>query len=357
MKKRVWIVIGGGDAPGLNAVTHAIVKSLPDCEILGFIGWFDGVPAQEYMLLTRDVTAPVRRIGGTILKTRNKGRFGFAAGAGDTITMDPALIEEFKQWYTNLGLDCIFVLWWDSTISTAALFQEHGMNIIAIPKTIDNDLASTQFTYGFQTAVEVVHESMQRLHTTATSHNRVMVVEVMGRHAWWIALYAGVAGGASVILLPEMPFSYQSIIQKLDERRKVGKHSSIIVVAEWAYESEAGMITKDDGSKAAYKLLGWIGAEITAYLNKTTDYEVRNNQLWHIQRGGSPSAMDMVLSIQYGSYAARMYKNREFGRMVVYHDSVMSSVTIKEWVAKLNMVSKDNQLYQLACDMWVSFGQ
>lgn len=357
MKKRVWIVIGGGDAPGLNAVTHAIVKSLPDCEVLGFIWWFDWVPAEEYIVLTRDVTAPMRWIWGTILKTRNKGRFGFAAWAGDTFVMDPALIEEFKQWYTKLGLDCIFVLGWDSTISTAQIFQDNGMNIIGIPKTIDNDLASTQFTYGFQTAVEIVHESIQRLHTTATSHNRVMVVEVMGRHAWWIALYAGVAGGASVILLPEMPFSYDAIIKKLDERRDLGKHSSIIVISEWAYESETGLVTKDDWSQAAYKLLWWIGAQLTAYLNKNTDYEVRNNQLWHIQRGGSPSAMDMVLSIQYGSYAARMYHHQEFGRMVIYHDSVMSSVSIKEWVAKLNLVNKDNQLYQLARDMWVSFGQ
>jgi ATP-dependent phosphofructokinase / diphosphate-dependent phosphofructokinase len=354
--KRVGIVIWWWDAPGLNAVTHAIVKSLPDCEIFGIMWWYQWLIEDDVIELTRNVTAQSRRQWWTILKTRNKGMFGFAAGAGDEIKLPVELVEAMKAWYERWKLDCLFVLGGDSTISTAQCFQEAGMNIIWIPKTIDNDLAATQFTYGFQTAIEIVHEAMQRLHTTATSHDRVMVVEVMGRHAGWIALYAGIAWWASLILLPEMPFSYDEIIRKLNERRDHWRHSSIIVVAEWAYEKDQWMITKDDGSKAAYKLLWWIGAEITAYLNKHTDFETRNNQLGHMQRWGSPSAMDMVLSIQYGAYAASMYRNGEFGRMVIYKDGEMSSVTIKEWTAHLKSVTENNQLYQLAKWMWISFG-
>lgn len=353
--KKVGVVIGGWDAPGLNAVTHAIVKALPDCEVLGFIWSFDAVIDSEYITLTRDVTAPVRWIWGTILKTRNKGRFWVAAGAGDEVYLPQNLIDELKAWYDKLGLECLFVLWWDSTISTSRLFQENGINIIGIPKTIDNDLASTEYTYGFQTAIETVNDALQKLHTTATSHDRVMVVEVMGRHAWWIPLYSWIAWGASIILLPEMPFSYDNIIKILEERREMGKNSTIIVVAEWAHENQTWMITKDDWSSASYQSLWWIWEQLTAYINKNSDFEARNNQLWHIQRWWSPSGMDMVLSLQYGSYAARMFRNQEFGRMVVCNNSEMSSMTIKEWTALLKNVTKDSQLYQLACEMGISF--
>lgn len=333
----------------------SIVKALPDYEIYGFMKSFDGVIDKDYTVLTRETTSHIRRIGWTILKTVNKWRFGAKTGGGDATWIDPELVRMTKKSYDELWLDGLCVLWGDGTLTTALQLHEAGIHTIGIPKSIDNDLQATDFTFGFMSAVDIVSEAMQRLHTTASSHDRVMVVEVMGRHTGWIALYAGMAGAASVILLPEMPFSYEHIVAHLEARRARWRHAHIIVVAEWAASSDGEKVLKNDGSSASEILYGGIGEALTAYLNTTTTFEARNNQLGHIQRGWSPNAYDLILATSYGAYAARMVREGVYGNMVVFTNNTMTHVPLADAVDGLKKVTPDHYLVELGKSLGICF--
>lgn len=357
MTKRIWIIVWWWDCPWLNTVVASIVKALPDYEIYGFIKSWDGLLDKQYKILDRSNTSHMRRVGGTILKTVNKWRFGFKVWAWGVAILDPELVKETKQSYDELWLDCVCVLGGDGTLGSCIQLQEAWINCIGIPKSIDNDLMATDYQFGFMTSVEIVTEAMQRLHTTASSHDRVMVLEVMGRHTGWIALYGGIAGWASMILLPEMPFSYEAVIKHLEARRARGRTSHVIVVSEWAYPTDGEKVVKNDGWTANEILLWWIGEALTRYLNTNTDFETRNNQLAHIQRGGSPYAFDLMLSSMYGAYAAQMVRNQEFGSMVTYHGTQLGSAKIADAVSWLKSVDPAGQMVKLAQSMGISFGQ
>ena len=246
----------------------------------------------------------------------------------------------------------------DGTLSTAAQLKDSGFNIIGLPKTIDNDLYATDYTFGFHTALAIVSEALDRLHTTATSHDRVMVCEVMGRHAGWIALYGGIAGGANMILLPEFKFSYQKIVETLDKRAARGRHSTIIVVSEGAQAVDGDAVFKQDGSVSKELIFGGIGEAITSYINKNTDYSARNTALGHIQRGGTPEAYDRIISTQYGAFAAQLIRKSNYGKMVAFQGGDMVAVELEyDKVCKMKDIKADNQMLALAKEMGVSFGQ
>jgi ATP-dependent phosphofructokinase / diphosphate-dependent phosphofructokinase len=359
MKKRIGILNSGGDCPALNTVIDAIVKALDhDHEIIGFYRGFEGLLEKNYLLLDRNYTSQNRWIGGTILKTVNKGNFPSKRdnSAFDSVEME--VIEKAYSTYQELGLDALIVLGGDGTLFTAYQLQNFGFKIIGVPKSIDNDLNITDFTFGFHTAVEIANEAINRLHTTAASHDRVMILEVMGRTAGWIALYSGLAGGANMILLPEIPFKYNSIKEFLDFRANQQNTSSIIVVSEAASNVEGEYTYQNwDVKKGDSPRLGGIGEMLAKFINQETSYEARSVSLGHLQRGGSPIAYDKIIATQLGAYAANMYRNEEFGKMAAYKNNSIISADLSESVLELKLVPKNSQLIKLAKDIGISFGE
>jgi len=357
MKKRVGILNSGGDCPGLNTVIDAIVKGLDaECEIIGFYRGYEGLLRGDYTPLDRNYTSANRWIGGTILKSVNKGNFPSRKGNDAFDSAEVELIEKAFKTYTDLDLDGLIVLGGDGTLYTAYRLQKFGFNIIAVPKSIDNDLECTDFTFGFHTAVEIANEAINRLHTTATSHDRVMILEVMGRTAGWIGLYAGIAGGANMILIPEIPFDYAKIIEFLDGRYSTGHTSAIIVTSEAAIPKDGSAIMHNWGSSSSNLNYGGTGESLAQFINQNTDYEARSTSLGHIQRGGSPNAFDKIISTQLGAYAAEMFKNGEFGKMAAYVNNQIKSVDLGSSVLSLKLVSADSQIVRLAKNVEISFG-
>ncbi len=260
MTKRIGIINSGGDCPGLNTVTGAVVTSLyPDYEILGFYKGFEGLLDKNYIKLTPEITDPYRFQGGTFLKSVNKGRFAGKIGLGNVHQIDPEIIKQTVNSYNELGLEALVVLGGDGTMTTLLQLQEHGIKAIGVPKSIDNDLPGTDFTFGFQTAVEITTEALDRISTTAQSHDRIMVLEVMGRNAGWISLYSGIAGGAHCILIPEIPFENDKI-EKFFEKRLNNKQTwGLVVVAEGAIDRQNGVSVKSGGGQSSETKLGGVG--------------------------------------------------------------------------------------------------
>jgi ATP-dependent phosphofructokinase / diphosphate-dependent phosphofructokinase len=359
MYETIGIVTGGGDAPGLNAVIRAVVKTAV-CEhgmrVIGVEDGYEGLLGERKIreLMPADVRGLLPR-GGTILGTRNRGRFSTRSAQG--IAVKPEAV--YKEALTNLealGIEGLVVVGGEGTLAIAAEFDKLGVPVVGVPKTIDNDLACTELTFGFATALDIATEALDRLHTTAESHDRVMILEVMGRHAGWIALHSGIAGGADVILVPEIPFSMQSVADKVHSRDAAGSPFSIIVVAEGACEVGHQRIYQDPGDAFYAPRLGGIGVYCRTQLEELTGRETRCVVLGHLQRGGRPNAFDRMLATNFGACAVRALANGEKGVMVALQAADVVSVPISEAIANTKTIPPEGQLVRTARDTGISFG-
>ncbi len=357
MSKRIGILTSGGDCPGLNAVIRGVVKASWQLgyECIGFLKGYEGLydPVQ-YITLTPQNTTGILNQGGTILGSTNKGRFAATVGVSDRVEIDPELLKGVKNTIDQLGIDGLVCVGGDGSLAVAQQFHEYGIPCVGVPKTIDNDLSATAFTFGFDSAVACATDALDRLHTTAASHERIMVLEVMGRHAGWIALHAGIAGGGDVILLPEIPWSYENVCHKILDREASGKKFTLVVVAEGAHLPEGGTVgTEQTGAQTR---LGGIGDLVAAEIEARLHRETRTSVLGHLQRGGAPTTFDRVLATQYGAHAVRLVIEKKFGEMICYNPPHMSSVPIMEAVNHLRTVEPDCAIVQAARALGVSFG-
>jgi len=357
--KTIGIVTGGGDAPGLNAVIRAAVKTAANEYGLRVVGIEDGFEGLLGATRTRELKpADVRGLlprGGTILGTRNRGRF-IVRQEEDSDAKQEAVYREALDNLSRLGIDALVVVGGEGTLGIAAEFDRRGLPVVGVPKTIDNDLAATELTFGFMTALDTATEALDRLHTTAESHDRVMILEVMGRHAGWIALHCGLSGGADVILIPEIPFSLEKVARKVRDRDECGAQFSIIVVAEGAREIEGEEIYQQEGDRQGAARLGGIGHHIAHELGKRTGKEVRCVVLGHLQRGGSPNAFDRMLATNFGSAAVRALMRGKRGVMVALQAANVRTVPLAEAVADVKTVPPESQLVRTARDVGISFG-
>lgn len=362
--KRAMILTGGGDCPGLNAVIRAIVKRAnkeSDWEILGSIKAFDGILNEptELMVLDSEKVAGIHYQGGTIIQTTNKGgpyAWPVKNKNGEWEYVDRS--EEMIRKLSYLGIDAVISIGGDGSQRISQKLFEQGLNIIGVPKTIDNDLSATDSTFGFQTAIEVATEAVDKLVTTATSHNRVFILEVMGRDAGWIALNAAVAGGAEICLLPEIPYDTNEVLSRINSRFHKGRGFAIVVVAEGAKPKD-GEIIGEKSTEIGYEnvRLGGIGFKLEDDLKKLgCEHDIRVTVLGHLQRGGIPNAYDRVLASQFGVKAFEMVLAGEFGRMVSYRHPYITSVTLKDAIQKPNLVTLDTALMKTARGLGISFG-
>lgn len=356
--KRIGILNGGGDCPGLNAVTHGVVGAANTLgwEVVGFRDGFEGLlPPGDYKLLKRSKTQGILKLGGTILGTTNRGHFSSKQGAGETVGIERQLIEDAKKTIHQLGVEALIVVGGDGTLSTALQFQRAGVPVIGVPKTIDNDLQATAMTFGFDSAVSTVVDALDRLHTTAESHKRVMVVEVMGRHTGWIALFSGIGGGADIILIPEIPFHYSSIAKAIRKRESEGNHTTLVVVAEGSAPEGGHQLVESNEGAGEYRL-GGIGDRVACEIERLTGKETRSCTLGHLQRGGSPTSWDRVLATRFGVKAVHLIRDGCFGHMVSYQSYQVGSVPIEEAVEKLKLVDPDGEVVGTARAVGISFG-
>lgn len=358
-KKKIGVVTGGGDCPGLNTVIRAVAKASAKrgWETLGILGGFEGLLApQRYRTLDYQAIGGLLTRGGTILGTANRGRFSAKTGHGETRQLPAELIDGVKAGMETLGLSALVSIGGDGSLTITQQLFEHGIPVVGVPKTIDNDLAGTIMTFGFDSAVACATDALDRLHTTAESHNRIMVLEVMGRYAGWIALYAGVAGGADVILIPEIPFSYERICEKVKERESQEKHFTLVVVAEGAREKDSDFVTAAAQEANREARLGGIGNVVTAELEKRTGREARSCVLGHLQRGGTPTTFDRALCSMFGATAVELIAAGEFGRMVAFTGPGVGSIPITEAVGRLKTVTPDGNLARTARALGISLG-
>ena len=336
---KIGVLTGGGDCPGLNAVIRALVKSgwQKGYDFVGIRDGWKGLVELDTKTLDEGSASGLLPRGGTILGTSRTNPFKHE---GD--------VEKVEANIKGLGLDCVVCIGGDDTLGVAAKLHERGVRTVGVPKTIDNDLFATDFTFGFDTAVSVVTEALDRLHSTTESHHRVMVVEVMGRSAGWIAVYGGMAGGADVILVPEIPFEMEEVCALVNKRLKAGKHFSIIVVAEGAHLKESkGVITKDEELDAFGNVrLGGVAEMIAREVERETGIESRYVVLGHLQRGGSPTAYDRILATRYGVGAIELVEEGKFGRRVALHGNRIVDVSLKEATGTTKTV--DMEMLELA---------
>jgi 6-phosphofructokinase 1 len=357
--KTIGIVTGGGDAPGLNAVIRAAVKTAVNeygLRVVGIENSFEGLLGRTRVreLRPADVRGLLPR-GGTILGTRNRGQFVVRQEEGRAEKSEEMYREALAN-LARLGIDALVVIGGEGTLTIAAEFERRGLPVAGVPKTIDNDLAATELTFGFMTALDIATEALDRLHTTAESHDRVMILEVMGRHAGWIALHSGVSGGADVILIPEIPFSMEEVARKVRERDSCDAQFSIIVAAEGACEIAGREHYEAEGDAQGAARLGGLGHHVARELGQLTGKEARCVVLGHLQRGGSPNAFDRMLATNFGSAAVRALARGKRGVMVSLHAANIRTVPLAEAIANLKTVPPDSQLVRTARDVGVSFG-
>ncbi|CVK21180.1 MULTISPECIES: 6-phosphofructokinase [Sporomusa] len=357
--KTIAVLTGGGDAPGLNAVIRAVVRTAlgQGLKVWGIKNGFGGMVENQLVELTNDSVAGILPRGGTILGTTNRDNpFHYP------VVRDGQVIYEdlSGQALANLrqaGIEALVVIGGDGSLKIASEFYQLGLPVVAVPKTIDNDIPGTERTFGFDTAVGVAAEALDRLHTTAESHHRVMVLEVMGRYAGWIALHAGMAGGADCILLPEIPFSIDSVIAKIKERQQHGRQFSLIVIAEGAYPQggEVSVSRIVEGSHEKIRL-GGAGEKLARAIEQLTGVESRCTVLGHVQRGGTPTAFDRILSTRYGVAAAECVLEGAFGNMVALQKDRIIRRPIDDIAGKANNITADNELLRAGRSIGICFG-
>ena len=358
-RPRIGVLTSGGDCPGLNAVIRAVTKAgfWLGYDVIGFRDGFEGlIDPIRCQVLTPQNTAGILVQGGTILGSTNKGRFGARKGVSGRAEIDPALVEKVRETFRILKLEGLIVVGGDGSLSTALQFHEAGLPVVGVPKTIDNDLKCTAYTFGFNSAVLCCADALDRLHTTAASHGRVMVLEVMGRHTGWIALHGGIAGGADVILIPEVKWSYENIIAKIEERKRLGKNFTLVVVAEGASLPDGGLVTKDSLQVNMQARLGGIGELVANEIDGMIEQETRCVVLGHLQRGGGPTTFDRVLSSQYGTHAVRLIVQKKFGKMVCSDPPDILSVPIEDAVNAIRTVDPHGSAVQTARGMGICLG-
>ncbi|MFZ1702025.1 MAG: ATP-dependent 6-phosphofructokinase [Pyrinomonadaceae bacterium] len=353
MYKQIGILTGGGDAPGLNAAIRAVVRTAIGefgMSCIGIEDSFEGILGETHTvkLTTKSVSGILPR-GGTILGTRNRGSFVKMVDGQPQFPEMP--IGEALANLDILGIEALVAIGGEGTLAIAEQFHKRGFPVIGVPKTIDNDLAATEFTFGFMTAIDIATEALDRLHTTAASHDRVMVLEVMGRNTGWIALHAGLAGSADVIVIPEIPYSFDSIVRKVQAREGSGSRFTNIVVAEGAIEKGQAEIYQDQKEMR----LGGVGQYISRKVEELTGKETRCVVLGHLQRGGSPNAFDRMLGTNFGACAVRALADGEAGKMVALQAGTIVTVPLSEACANIKTVPIDGQLVRTALDIGISF--
>lgn len=354
---RVGILTGGGDCPGLNAAIRGITrKGITDYgwEVLGIQDGYEGAIEGKARPLTSDDVANILPRGGTILGTSNKSSpFDLKDGVEHETERTGKMLANLDNW----KLDALFCIGGDGTLTIASKLREYWPNVIGLPKTIDNDLKCTDQTFGFDTACAFVTEALDRLHTTADSHHRVMVVEVMGRYAGWIALCGGLAGGGDVILIPEMPFVREKVVDAIKDRSNRGRRSSIVVVSEGAHAKGEDLVVhtvvKDSPDPIR---LGGIGQLVADFIEAETGHETRTTVLGHMQRGGSPSFADRVLATTFGTAAAELAYKGDFGKMVALKGNEVVAVPIEEATSGIKLVTPDHELIKAARSVGTKFG-
>ena len=355
--KKIGVLTGGGDAPGLNAVIRAVVKSAYNSgvEVIGLEDSFDGLiyPDKSRILTPSDVTG-ILRFGGTILGTVNRGD-PFAepiVTPGGTYNYGDRVMQMFEK----MGLDALVCIGGDGTLAISYEFYKKGIPLVGVPKTIDNDIYGTTSCFGFDTAVSFATDAIDRLHTTAEAHRRIMVVEVMGRYAGWIALHAGVAGGADVILIPEIPYDLEKVAQCIRERDERGARFSIVVVAEGAIPKGGKLSVLSEAHGGTVERLGGAGMYCANALEPLTGKETRYVVLGHLQRGGMPTAFDRTLATRFGGKAVELLLKGQFGKMVANHPPDLVPIPLQDVVGKTKTVPLDNDLLTTARALGVGFG-
>ena len=355
---RIGVLTSGADCPGSNAVIRATVVSALTLgwEVIGFIDGYEGLLfPKNYKPLTLENTEGITALGGTILGTTSKGHFVTESDSGEKIQIPQRIIDEAKKTVLELGLQALICIGGDKTLRAAEQLFENGVPVVGVPKTIDNDLPATAWTFGFDSAVHCVVDALDRLRTTAASHKRVMVLQVMGRHSGWIALYGGFAGGADVILIPEIPFTYESLCAHVKKRMSSGAASTLIVVGEEAAPKGAEVSTVRSVTTGEVHV-GGIGVRVAQEIMERTELETRTVVLGHLQRGGAPSMTDRILGIRFGVGAVQLIQEKKFGYMVSYLNYQTGAVTIKEAIDQVKYVPPDCQVVMTAKAVGISFG-
>lgn len=356
MKRRIGILTSGGDCPGLNAAIRGVARAayeLFDAEIIGIRNGYGGLIEGETQPMTQKQFSGILTLGGTILGTSRQPFRKMRVIEDNGVDK----VSAMKKTYKDLKLDCLVTLGGNGTHKTANLLSQEGLNVIGLPKTIDNDIFGTDFTFGFHTAVDIATEVIDRIHTTATSHGRCMVIEVMGNKAGWLTLYAGLAGGADVILLPELPYDIQKIAQVVEARANSKKAFSILAVAEGALSVEEAKMRKKE--REAYRTslpYDCISKRIAAQLQELVGVEARNVVPGHIQRGGSPSAYDRVLSTQFGVHAAELIRDEIYGVTVALNGNNITHHLLKDIAGVPKPVPKEDTMVKTARNMGICMG-
>ena len=355
---RIGVLTSGADCPGSNAVIRATVVSAQALgwEVIGFIGGYEGLLfPKNYIPLTEENTEGIAAKGGTILGTTSRGHFVAESFGKEKSQIPQRIIDEAKKTVLELDLQALICIGGNNTLTAAAQLFENGVPVVGVPKTIDNDLSATAWTFGFDSAVHCVVDALDRLRTTAASHKRVMVLQVMGRTSGWIALYGGFAGGADVILIPEIPFSYKALCAYVEKRMAGGEASTLIVVAE-------GALPKGDQPAIDHTVIQGevpsrgIGPTVAQEIMDRTGRETRTVVLGHLQRGGAPSTNDRILGIRFGVEAVHMIREKKFGHMVTYQNYRTGAVTINEAINQTKLVPPDGQVVKTAQAVGIYFG-
>lgn len=358
--KRLGILTGGGDCPGLNAVIRAVAKPAMNlgATVIGIEDGFEGLVEGRMTELTNADVSGILNQGGTILGTSNKGdpwHYPIERSDGNVEVGDVShkVVEQYKAW----DLDALIAIGGDGTMNICHKLTKLGLRIVGVPKTIDNDLEATDMTFGYDSAVYTATMALDRLHTTASSHHRVMVCEVMGRYAGWIALAAGVAGGADIILIPELPFRWDAVFRKVTERNRHGKRFSIVCVAEGVtLPGGEQVVAWYDEKRTDAKRLGGVGDYVVAKITEGTGIESRATVLGHLLRGGAPTPFDRVLATRFGALACVLAAEGRFDCMVALHGTEVVAVTMEEAIARQKLVRPDHQMIQAARSVGTSFG-
>ncbi|MDO5022154.1 MAG: ATP-dependent 6-phosphofructokinase [Eubacteriales bacterium] len=355
MKRRIGILTSGGDCPGLNAAIRGVARAsyaLFDAEIIGIRGGYKGLIEGDYQEMTKSQFSNILTVGGTILGTSRTPFREMRMVGEDNIDKVAAMKENYKK----MGLDCLVTLGGNGTHKTANLLSQEGLNVIGLPKTIDNDIFGTDFTFGFHTAVETATDVIDRIHTTAASHNRVMVVEIMGNKAGWLTLYAGLAGGADAILIPELPYDINEVAKVIEKRAMDNKNFTIIAVAEGAMDiKESRMKRKEREAKRAEEGTSFVSVRIAKQLTEMLNVDSRTVIPGHILRGGTPCAYDRILSTQFGVHAAQLISNGTYGVTVALHGDRIVHNSLSEVAGVAKPVTPSNYMVKTARSMGISF--
>jgi len=351
MAKRIGILTSGGDCPGLNAAIRGVAKAsyelFGDVEIVGITDGYGGLINAQYRIMAQEEFSGILTLGGTILRTSRQSGATMRQNTGKYLDTFKTMCKNYEK----MELDCLVVLGGNGTHAAAGILAEHGLNVVGLPKTIDNDIWGTEVTFGFQSAVDIATDVIDRVHTTAISHSRVMIVELMGNTAGWLTLSAGIAGGADVILLPEMPYSISAVADAINGRYESGKPFSIIAVAE-------GARSVDDDQDQSLKGKHYsIGYKLADELSQVIDIDTRVVVPGHYQRGGAPCPYDRLLATQMGVHAAALIQQREFGRTVAVKDGRVTSNLLSDVAGKTKTVPPDSELLRVGRDTGLSFGE